>query len=151
VVRTVKLLLCKFRQSKVQYLDHLLFLFTLGNEDILRFEISMDNGGVVSRGDSGVAYEATDLRLQRRVAAKVMMGSSFGDITALRRFEREARAAAKIDHRHITRVHDYGAIGSGGVYLIMELVARRTWREELKRSSVIPPARAADRARTLAS
>jgi serine/threonine-protein kinase len=98
----------------------------------------------LGRGGFGVVYEASDLRLQRRVAAKVMMGSSFGDVTALRRFEREARAAARIDHRHITRVHDYGAIGSGGAYLIMELVAGRTWREELKRSGVIAPARAAE-------
>ena len=96
------------------------------------------------RGGFGVVYEATDLRLQRRVAAKVMMGSSFGDVVALRRFEREARAAAKIDHRYITRVYDYGSVGSGGAYLIMELVAGRTWREELKRSAVIAPARAAE-------
>ena len=89
-------------------------------------------------------YEATDLRLQRRMAAKVMMGSSFGDVAALRRFEREARAAARIDHRHVTRVYDYGAIGSGGAYLIMELVSGRTWRAELKRSGVIAPARAAE-------
>ena len=98
----------------------------------------------LGRGGFGVVYEASDLRLQRRVAAKVMMGSSFGDVTALRRFEREARAAARIDHRHITRVHDYGAIGSGGAYLIMELVAGRTWRAELQRSGVIAPARAAE-------
>jgi hypothetical protein len=98
----------------------------------------------LGRGGFGVVYEATDLRLQRRVAAKVMMGSSFGDVTALRRFEREARAAARIDHRHITRVHDYGALGSGGAYLIMELVAGRTWRQELKRCGVIAPARAAE-------
>jgi len=98
----------------------------------------------LGRGGYGVVYEASDLRLQRRVAAKVMMGSSFGDLTALRRFEREARAAARIDHRHITRVHDYGAIGSGGAYLIMELVAGRTWRDELKRFGIIPPARAVE-------
>src|SRR5215472_263323 len=73
-----------------------------------------------------------------------MMGSSFGDTMALRRFEREARAAARIDHRNITRVHDYGAIGSGGAYLIMELVSGRTWRVELKYSGVIAPARAAE-------
>src|SRR3979490_3372354 len=70
-----------------------------------------------------------------------MMGSLFGDPAALRRFESEARAAAKIDHPSITRVHDYGAVGSGGAYLIMELVAGRTWREELQRSGVIAPAR----------
>ncbi len=98
----------------------------------------------LGRGGFGVVYEASDLRLQRRVAAKVMIGSSFGDVAALRRFEREARAAARIDHRHITRVHDYGAIGSGGAYLIMELVAGRTWRAELQRSAVIAPARAAE-------
>jgi eukaryotic-like serine/threonine-protein kinase len=98
----------------------------------------------LGRGGFGVVYEATDLRLQRRVAAKVMMGSSFGDVTALRRFEREARAAARIDHQHITRVHDYGSVGSGGAYLIMELVAGRTWRDELKTSGVIAPARAAE-------
>ena len=98
----------------------------------------------LGRGGFGVVYEATDLRLQRRVAAKVMMGSSFGDVTALRRFEREARAAARIDHRHITRVHDYGSVGSGGAYLIMELIAGRTWREELKSFKVIAPARAAE-------
>jgi len=98
----------------------------------------------LGRGGFGAVYEATDLRLQRRMAAKVMMGSSFGDVAALRRFEREARAAARIDHRHITRVYDYGAIGSGGAYLIMELVAGRTWRAELKRSGVIAPARAAE-------
>jgi eukaryotic-like serine/threonine-protein kinase len=98
----------------------------------------------VGRGGFGVVYEATDLRLKRRVAAKVMMGSSFGDTTALRRFEREARAAARLDYRHITRVYDYGSIGSGGAYLIMELVAGRTWREDLKRRGVIAPGRAAE-------
>jgi serine/threonine protein kinase len=89
-------------------------------------------------------FEATDLRLHRQVAAKVMMGSLFGDQTALRRFEREARAAAKIDHRNITRVHDYGAVGSGGAFLIMELVAGRTWRAELRRSGVVPAARSSE-------
>jgi serine/threonine protein kinase len=96
----------------------------------------------LGRGGFGAVFEASDLRLQRQVAAKVMMGALFGDAIALRRFEREARAAAKIDHPSITRVHDYGAVGSGGAYLIMELVAGRTWRAELQRSGLIAPARA---------
>src|SRR5262249_31291844 len=98
----------------------------------------------LGRGGFGAVYEASDLRLQRQVAAKVMMGSLFGDAVALRRFEREARAAARIDHRNITRVYDYGAVGSGGAYLIMELVAGRTWRVELGRSGVIAPAQASE-------
>jgi tRNA A-37 threonylcarbamoyl transferase component Bud32 len=98
----------------------------------------------LGRGGFGAVFEASDLRLHRRVAAKLMMGSLFGDQVALRRFEREARAAANIDHRNITRVHDYGAVGSGGAFLIMELVAGRTWRAELQRSGVVPPARSSE-------
>jgi eukaryotic-like serine/threonine-protein kinase len=97
----------------------------------------------LGRGGFGAVYQASDLRLDRQVAAKIMIGSLFGDQTALRRFEREARASAKIDHPNITRVHDYGLLGTGGAYLIMELVAGRTWRAELK-SGPIPTARAAE-------
>ena len=98
----------------------------------------------LGRGGFGAVFEASDLRLQRPVAAKVMMGSLFGVPAALRRFEREARAAAKIDHPAITRVYDYGTVGSGGAYLIMELVAGRTWRAELQSAGVVAPTRAAE-------
>jgi len=40
-------------------------------------------------------------------------------------------------------------VGSGGAYLIMELVAGRTWRAELRRSGVVPPARASEWIRQL--
>ena len=98
----------------------------------------------LGRGEMGAVYEAGDLRLHRRVAVKVMTGALFGDRQALRRFEREARAAARLDHAHITRVHDYGTIGSDGAYLVMELVAGRTWRAELHCAGTIDPSRAAD-------
>ena len=98
----------------------------------------------LGRGGFGAVFEAFDVRLQRQVAAKVMMGSLFGDRGAIRRFEREARAAARIDHRNITRVHDYGAVGSGGAYLIMELVNGRTWRAEMQRTGAIAPLRASE-------
>jgi len=114
---------------------------TLPIERTLEGKYRLDRA--IGRGGFGTVFEAMDLRLQRHVAAKVMMGSLFGNPTALRRFEREARAAAKIDHRNITRVHDYGAVGSGGAYLIMELVGGRTWRAELQRFGVIAPRRAA--------
>jgi len=98
----------------------------------------------IGRGGFGAVFEASDLRLQRQVAAKVMIGSLFGDQTALRRFEREARAAAKIDHQHITRVHDYGTVGTGGAFLIMELVAGRSWRAELQKTGLVSPLRASE-------
>ena len=117
-------------------------VLTLPIERTLEGKYRLDRA--LGRGGFGAVYEAADLRLHRPVAAKVMIGSLFGDPTALRRFEREARAAAKIDHPHITRVHDYGTVGSGGAYLIMELIAGRTWRTELQRCRVIAPSRAAE-------
>ena len=115
---------------------------TMPIERILDGKYRLDRA--LGRGGFGAVYQASDLRLQRPVAAKVMMGSLFGDQTALRRFEREARAAAKIDHPHITRVHDYGTVGSGGAFLIMELVAGTTWRAELHRAGTVAPSRAAE-------
>jgi hypothetical protein len=94
-------------------------------------------------GGMGVVYEATDVRLDRRVAAKILVGGLFGDQLALRRFEREARAAARLDHDNITRIFDTGTIGGAGAYLIMELLAGRTWRAELQRGGPLRPARAA--------
>jgi serine/threonine-protein kinase len=90
----------------------------------------------------GAVYEASDLRLGRRVAVKVMVGSLFGNQQALRRFEREARATARLDHVNITRVYDYGSIGSDGAFLVMELLAGVTWRAELQRQGPIAPSRA---------
>jgi serine/threonine protein kinase len=52
---------------------------------------------MIGRGGMGAVYEATDLRLNRRVAVKIMRGSMFGDRTALRRFEREAQASARLN------------------------------------------------------
>jgi serine/threonine protein kinase len=80
----------------------------------------------LGRGGFGAVYEAADLRLQRQVAVKVMMGSLFGDQIALRRFEREARAAAKIDHPNITRVHDYGTVGSGKMRSVRKYRSKRS-------------------------
>jgi serine/threonine-protein kinase len=88
----------------------------------------------------GAVYEAADLRLTRRVAVKVMVGALFGDRTALRRFEREAQAAASLSHPNIIGVYDYGPVGADGAFLVMELVDGRTWRQELERSGAIEPA-----------
>jgi hypothetical protein len=88
---------------------------------------------MIGRGGMGAVYQATDLRLNRKVAIKIMLGSMFGDRTALRRFEREAQASARLDHPNIISVHDFGSIRAEGAYLVMELVQGPTLRSELKR------------------
>ena len=88
---------------------------------------------MIGRGGMGAVYEAMDLRLNRKVAIKIMLGSMFGDRTALRRFEREAQASARLDHSNIITVYDYGTIKTEGAFLVMELVHGPTLRSELER------------------
>ena len=99
---------------------------------------------LIGKGGMGAVYQATDLRLDRNVAIKIMLGSMFGDPLALRRFEREARTSARLNHLNIIAIYDYGAIGSEGAYLVMELVPGNTLRSELTLNGMIDPAPAAE-------
>ncbi len=83
---------------------------------------------LVGKGGMGAVYEGTDLRLTRRVAVKILTGHMFGDLAALKRFEREAQASARLSHTNIVRVYDYGAVGDAGAFLVMELLRGRTLR-----------------------
>jgi hypothetical protein len=99
----------------------------------------------VGAGAMGAVYRATDLRLGRPVAVKLMLGSLFGSHAALRRFEREARAVARLSHPNIVAVHDFGAVGNDGAYLVMELIEGVTLRTELRAAGPLDPAIAAGR------
>jgi len=77
-----------------------------------------------------VVYRALDLRLDRPVAIKVMSPQYAADPTFLARFEREARAAARLDNPHVVGVFDQGRDGEH-VFLVMELVDGGTLRDLL--------------------
>jgi hypothetical protein len=98
---------------------------------------------LVGKGGMGAVYEATDLRLHRKVAVKILTGSMFGNSEALRRFEREAQASARLHHPNIITVHDYGLLSTEGAYLVMELVAGETLGARIKRERQLAPAEAA--------
>lgn len=82
----------------------------------------------LARGGMSTVYEGVDLRLDRPVAIKVMTPQYASDPTFLKRFEREARAAAKLDNPHVVGVYDQGRDGDS-VFLIMELVDGGTLRD----------------------
>jgi hypothetical protein len=94
---------------------------------------------LLGRGGMGAVFEATDLRLHRRVAIKVVLSDVFRHANALQRFEREAKSAAKLNHPNIISIYDYGVIGSRGAYMVMELLDGVTWRKELERVKRVPP------------
>ena len=74
-------------------------------------------------GGMGRVYRAEHTALARAFALKVMHGAPPGDTEAVGRFVREARAAARIHHPNIVDVFDFGYLGDGRPYLVMELLA----------------------------
>lgn len=74
---------------------------------------------VLGAGGMGEVYRARDVRLGRCVAIKVLLPQFSGDPEARRRFEREARAIANLNHPNICTLHDIGS-ADGVDYIVME-------------------------------
>jgi serine/threonine protein kinase/beta-lactam-binding protein with PASTA domain len=98
-------------------------------------------GPRIARGGMASVHEATDLRLDRTVAVKVMHPGMGDDAEFAARFVREARAAARLSHPNVVAVYDQGD-DDGIVYLAMELVPGHTLRDVIRKESPMPPARA---------
>jgi tetratricopeptide (TPR) repeat protein len=91
-----------------------------------RFQIK----GLLGRGGMGVVYEALDLTLRRKVALKLLRAGAIEGPEHRRRFLREARAAAAVNHPNIVTVFEAGEV-DGDVFIAMELVDgadARAWR-----------------------
>ena len=98
-------------------------------------------GARVARGGMASVYEATDTRLDRLVAVKVMHPGMGDDDEFAARFVREARAAARLSHPHVVSVFDQGD-DDGIVFLAMEYVPGHTLRDVIRTEAPMPPARA---------
>jgi serine/threonine-protein kinase len=85
----------------------------------------------LARGGMASVYLATDVRLERRVAVKVMHPGLAEDPEFVARFNREARAAARLSHPDAVAVYDQGN-DDGHVFLVMEYVAGATLRQVLR-------------------
>src|SRR5436190_8431442 len=83
-------------------------------------------------GAMGEVYRASDTRLGREVAVKVLAERFAGDAELRGRFEREARAVAALSHPSILAIHDFGTQGSS-TYAVMELLEGQTLRERLSK------------------
>jgi eukaryotic-like serine/threonine-protein kinase len=93
---------------------------------------------MLARGGMATVYEAVDLRLDRVVALKVMHAHLADDPDFVSRFEREAKAAARLTHPHVVGVYDQGK-ADGHVYLAMEYVPGRTLRDVMKQFGPLTP------------
>ncbi len=93
---------------------------------------------VLGKGGIGSVYEATDMRLDRRVAVKVLLGSVIDNPMVKRRFEREARIVAQLSHPNIVTLYDCGQTTVGNAFIVLELLRGFTLRTALKRHGRIP-------------
>jgi serine/threonine-protein kinase len=104
---------------------------------------------LLARGGMAEVYSATDLRLGRKVAIKILRADLARDSSFLARFRREAQAAASLNHPSIVAVYDTGEEirpdspdGVALPYLVMEFVDGTTVRDLLKRGKRLIPERA---------
>ena len=95
----------------------------------------------IARGGMATIYRGADLRLDRTVAIKVMHPTFASDPGFVDRFEREARAAARLNSPYAVAVHDQGN-DAGVTYLVMEYVPGHTVRDVLRTHGALPPAQA---------
>ena len=90
----------------------------------------------IARGGMATVYLATDLRLERRVAIKVMHGHLADDSKFKERFIQEARSAARLAHPNVVNVFDQGQ-DSDMAYLVMEYLPGITLRDLLQEHRVL--------------
>ncbi|MGV9800664.1 protein kinase domain-containing protein [Mycobacterium sp. NPDC003449] len=96
---------------------------------------------LIATGGMSTVYSGLDLRLDRPVALKVMDSRYSGDAHFLTRFQREARAVARLKSPGVVAVYDQGGGGAGGPspFLVMELIEGGTLRELLDERGPMPP------------
>jgi len=97
-------------------------------------------------GEGGMAfvYEAKHLRLQQRVAIKMLTPEFARDPELVSRFEREARAVARLRTKHVTRVTDVDTTPEGIPYIVMEFLEGRDLDAELQARERLPLGEAVD-------
>jgi serine/threonine-protein kinase len=97
----------------------------------------------IARGGMATVYLATDLRLERRVAVKVMHGHLADDSQYKARFIQEARSAARLAHPNVVNVYDQGQ-DADTAYLVMEYLPGITLRELLSEHRILTTTQAMD-------
>ena len=89
----------------------------------------------IGAGGMGEVYKATDTRLDRTVAIKVLPEHVAADPDLKQRFEREARTVAALNHPHICTLYDIGREGETD-FLVMEYLDGETLAQRLEKGAL---------------
>ncbi len=104
---------------------------------------------LLGAGGMGAVYLAEHVLMHKRVAIKVLHADMSRNAEILARFEREAVAAAHIDHPHVAHATDFGRTEDGSFFLVLEYLEGPTLRDVI-REGPVAPARALHIARQIA-
>jgi serine/threonine protein kinase len=94
-------------------------------EETYRLEGTVDEGGM------GVILEATDLKMERTVAVKLLHPRMAARTKTVKRFERELHLAKTLAHPNLIQLFDYGQTESGGLFIVMEYLEGEDLKELL--------------------
>ncbi|HVF31056.1 MAG TPA: protein kinase [Pyrinomonadaceae bacterium] len=81
---------------------------------------------LLGRGGMGEVYLATDIRINRNVALKVLHPDLVSSKESLRRFALEAQAVSALNHPHIVTIHDFETTDDGTLFIVTEYVEGKT-------------------------
>ena len=98
---------------------------------------------LVGSGGMGTVWEGVHEGLGTRVAVKFIKPQHAFVVDARKRFEIEARAAAKLQSKHAVQVFDYGVLDTGVPYIVMEYLEGESLSEALIRRGALPAAEVA--------
>ena len=88
----------------------------------------------VGEGGMGSVWEGENIRIERRVAIKVLHEHVASSTEFAERFEREARASARINSPHVCDVLDLGDLPNGERYIVMEFLEGESLEDRLERT-----------------
>ncbi len=89
----------------------------------------------IGRGGMGVVYKARQASLDRVVAIKMILGNHLASPEHVRRFQTEAKAAARLRHSHIVPIHEVGQL-NGQDYFVMENIEGESLAQRIVRAKV---------------
>lgn len=97
----------------------------------------------VAHGGMSTVYLATDLRLGRNIALKILHPHLATDDAFIARLRREAQSAASLSHPHVVQIHDHG-VGPQHAYLVFEFIDGYTLRDVINENGPLSPRQALD-------
>ena len=100
--------------------------------------------GLIGSGAMGAVYRARQIALDKTVAIKVLHGEHADDPAFAARFQREAKAASRLNHPNSMQVIDFGEEPDGLLYIAMEHLDGRSLHRVLRGRSPVSSARIAD-------